>query len=174
MTIGDKVGQAGSYARDKASTARDALRDARDKASTARSTGASKVDESPLIALVGGLALGAVAAAFLPRTEKEAKVLGPVGNKLTTGARNAVQAARDAGTSKLDELGINKQSIGDTVKNLASSAAGAAKQAAAGGGQSGSTDGSSSSGSTGGGATGSMGGGSGLAGSTERSTSATI
>ena len=40
------------------------------------------------------------------------------------------QAARDAGQNKLDEMGINKGSIGGAVKDLAGSAADAAKRSA--------------------------------------------
>jgi len=183
VTIRDKVGQAGSYARDKASSAREALSGAREKASVARTSGADKIDESPVIALVGGLALGAIAAAFLPRTEKEKQLLGPVGSKVTSRARDAVQAAREAGQNKLGELGINKEAIGGAVKNLASSAADAAKQAAtsaagaakqsASSGDAGSTgDGTGGTGPSG--STGLGGSSSGLAGSTETSTSTAV
>lgn len=155
MTIGDKVGQAGSMVREKAAAARS-------RASTMRSSGAGTIDESPALALVGGLVLGAIAAAVLPRTQKETQLLAPVGGKISQSAKSAVQAARDASQSKLDELGINKESIGGAVKNLASSAAGAAKQAASGGG---------SSGSSGGGLSGATGGSSSLEGTRETSTS---
>ena len=122
-----------------------------------------------------GLALGAIAAAFLPRTEKEKQLLGPVGAKVTSRARTAVQAAREAGQNKLGELGINKEAIGGAVKNLATSAAGAAKQAAAGGGSSGgSMGGSGATGASGSSGTGTGGSSASLAGTTESSTSTAV
>lgn len=130
MTIGDKVGQAGSTIREKAAAARS-------RASDMRSGGASSIEQSPGLALVGGLVLGAIAAAVLPRTQRETQLLAPVGGKLSQSAKSAVQAARDASQSKLDELGINKESIGGAVKNLAGAAGDAAKRAAAGGQSSG-------------------------------------
>ena len=126
MTIGDKVGQVGSYARERAASART-------RASGMRSSGAGTIEESPMLALAGGLVLGAIAAVVLPRTQRESQLLAPVGGKLTQGAKSAVQAAREASQSKLDELGINKESIGGAVKNLAGSAADAAKRSATGG-----------------------------------------
>ena len=145
MTIKDSAGKASSYARDKAATAKttagDAMASARDRASSvaesARSSAsqasrrtAEGVDANPVAALIGGLALGALAAAVLPRTRKEEELLGPIGGKINDRARTAAQAAADAGRDKLDELGINKDSAIDKARELAQSAASVAKETA--------------------------------------------
>lgn len=145
MTIKDSAGKATSYAREKAATAKmtasDAVTSARIRASSvadsARSSAseasrktAEGVDANPVAALIGGLALGALAAAVLPRTRKEEELLGPIGGKINDRARTAAQAAADAGRDKLDELGINKDTAMDKARELASSAAGVAKETA--------------------------------------------
>lgn len=145
MTIKDSAERAGSFAKDKASVARtaasdayssaklragDALGTARDTAAEARRKTADGIDESPIAALIGGLAIGALAAAFLPRTQKEDELLGDLGGKINEKARNAAQAAKDAGRDKLDELGINKDSALDKAKEFAATAAGVARESA--------------------------------------------
>ena len=145
MTIKDSVGNATSFAREKASTvkstATDAVASARDKASTLASSardGASQarlktsdgIDANPVAALLGGLALGALAAAVLPRTRKEDELLGSAGSKINEKARTAAQAAMDAGQNKLDELGITKDAAMDKARELAQSAAGVVKETA--------------------------------------------
>lgn len=145
MTIKDSVGQAGTYAKDKASAAKSAATDAyaaarvragdavgtaRDTAAEARRRTADGIDESPIAALIGGLAIGALAAAFLPRTQKEDELLGNLGGKINDTARSAAQAAKEAGRDKLDELGINKDSAIDKAKELAQTAAGVARESA--------------------------------------------
>ena len=47
------------------------------RASAATAKAGDEIDEAPLIALAGGLAVGVLLAAFLPRTEREDKLLGP-------------------------------------------------------------------------------------------------
>lgn len=145
MTIKDKAGAATDYARDKASTARatatDAISSARDRASeladSARVTAsdvsrrtADGVDANPVAALIGGLALGALAAAVLPRTRKEDELLGDIGGKINDTARNAAQAAKETGRDKLEELGVNKDSAMDKVREVAQQAADLVKDSA--------------------------------------------
>lgn len=156
MTIKDSADRAGTYAKDKASAAAaaagdaystaktaagdaystakdraaDALGSARDTAAEARRRTADGIDESPIAALIGGLALGAIAAAFLPRTQKEDELLGNLGGKINDTARNAAQAAKEAGRDKLEELGINKDAAIDKAKELAQTAAGVARESA--------------------------------------------
>jgi len=88
------------------------------------------IDEAPLIALAGGLALGAILAALLPRSESEARMLRPVGNKLSGSARAAVAAAKDAGTSRLAELGLTREKGAETLRSIFETAGGAAKSSA--------------------------------------------
>jgi hypothetical protein len=88
------------------------------------------IDEAPLIALAGGLALGAILAALLPRTESETRMLRPVGDKLTDTARAAAEAAKDAGKSRLAELGLTKEKGTETLRSIFESAGDAAKTSA--------------------------------------------
>ena len=67
--------EAGSVIRDKAEAARDAAGDAygsaRESLAAAGEKAASGIDANPMIALAGGLALGAIAGVLLPRTRRE-------------------------------------------------------------------------------------------------------
>ena len=96
---------------------------ARAKVSTASKKVSEGVDGYPVAALVGGLALGAVVAALLPRTKKEDEILGHIGGELNNRAMEALGAARDAGIAKLDELGISTDAAGQQVGKLIESAA---------------------------------------------------
>jgi ElaB/YqjD/DUF883 family membrane-anchored ribosome-binding protein len=103
---------------------------------TARRT-AEGIEANPLSILVGGVALGVLAGALIPRTEQESKLLGPVGKRLTDTASGAAQAARNAGKAELDSLGLNKNAAREQVGKIldgvmkALSSAGAAAAAKA-------------------------------------------
>ena len=90
------------------------------KEAVARATkkAVESVDAFPVVALAGGLALGAVIGALLPRTKQEEELLGPIGGQLTGKALNAAHAARDAGQAKLNELGISTDAAGKQVGKL--------------------------------------------------------
>lgn len=109
------VADAYASGRDRAA---DAYATAREKARAATHSATESLDSNPLGALLGGLALGAVIGALLPRTERENKVLGAVGDKLQGAAREAAGAARDAGRSKLAELGISGDHARDTLRSV--------------------------------------------------------
>lgn len=96
----------------------DAYDSARESAVGAGARAREGVGEAPLIALGGGLALGALLAALLPRTRTEDKLLGPVGGKITDGAKAAAEAARDAGREKLTELNITRDAGTSAVQSL--------------------------------------------------------
>ena len=100
------------------STAEKALDSTRDTAREAARRAAEGIEANPLSVLVGGVALGVLAGALIPRTEQEGKLLGPVGKRLTDTATGAVQAARDAGKAELDTLGLNKDAARDQVGKL--------------------------------------------------------
>ncbi len=61
-----------------------------------------------MLALAGGLAAGALIAALLPRTETETRLIKPTARRVKDSARAAVEAARDTGSQRLDELGLNR------------------------------------------------------------------
>lgn len=71
-------------------------------------TASTQIDNSPLIALAGGIALGALIAAVLPQSERELDLLEPVGSKVTTAGRNSVEKFREASKAKVDELAGDK------------------------------------------------------------------
>ncbi len=84
-----------------------------------RATAASaRAGEMPLLALAGGVVLGAVLAALLPRTRTEDRLLGKVGGKITDSARTAADAAKEAGREKLSELNITRDAGASAVQSL--------------------------------------------------------
>ncbi len=109
------VADAYASGRDRAA---DAYATAREKARTAGRSAADSLDSNPMAALLGGLAIGAIVGALLPRTEREAKVLGAMGEKLQGAAREAADAAREAGRDKLAELGLNRDHARDAIKSI--------------------------------------------------------
>lgn len=76
------------------------------------------LSEAPLIALAGGIAAGALIAALLPRTQAEAKLIRPTARRVKDTARAAYKAAKDTGSEKLNELGINRQKGEETIRSL--------------------------------------------------------
>ena len=114
-------------ARDRAVEAYDSARDAARRAG--RSAG-DQFDEAPLIALGGGLALGALIAALLPTSRRERELLGPVTDRIKDTASSAAQAARDAGTSRLGELGLTRDRGSDLLREVVDGAADALRTSA--------------------------------------------
>ena len=93
---------------------------------------AQGAEANPIAVLAGGIAVGMLAGAFLPHSEQEAKLLGPVGKRLTDTAKGAAAAAKDAGKAELDSLGLNRDAaraqVGHVINGVlqALSSAGAA------------------------------------------------
>ena len=125
-------------ARERTSSAYQAAREAAGGAvetvrDTARSAGrrtADGVEANPVAAVVGGLALGVIAGALLPKTSAEEKALGTAGRKVTDTARQAVQAAKDAGRQQIDELGLSKDGLQRKLGEFTDKAAGAVRSSA--------------------------------------------
>lgn len=88
------------------------------------------IDEAPLIALAGGIAVGALLAAILPRTEAETRALRPMGKKVRNSAKAATRAAKDAGSAKLEELGLTAERGSEAVRSIFQGAADAARTSA--------------------------------------------
>lgn len=80
----------------------------RDRAADVGQSASRQIDNSPLIALGAGVALGAALGAVLPASRKERELLGPVGTKLTDAGYGAVDRARDMGKQKFDEMAGDK------------------------------------------------------------------
>ncbi|WP_106639273.1 hypothetical protein [Allosphingosinicella vermicomposti] len=127
-----RFSSAADNARNRASDAYRAARErtgsayssARSRASSATQRTSDAISANPVAAVVGGLAIGAVVAALLPKTQREVQALGATGARLTDKAREAAKSATDAGREKLDELGyaVVKEKIGAFVGGKASEA----------------------------------------------------
>ena len=96
----------------------------------ARQRTVGTLTEAPLIALAGGMAAGALIAALLPRTRTEARLVGPTARRVKESARAAYSAARDTGTERLDELGLNRDKGEATIRKLFEGVTDAAKASA--------------------------------------------
>lgn len=115
-----------TQARERVATAYAATRRT---AETARERTVAGIEQNPLAIVVGGLAIGAIAAAVLPRTRQETKVLGPVGKRIRGAASEAAKAAKRAGTETLDSLGVNGDAARAEANRLVQSAISAVSQA---------------------------------------------
>lgn len=109
---------------------KDGLDSARTSASDAGARASDAIEANPLGILAGGLALGAIAGALIPRSEKERDLLRPVGAKLGATAAAAIAAAKDAGRTELENRGLTKDSARDQAKTLLSNVGKAATGAA--------------------------------------------
>ena len=96
----------------------------------ARDYAADTLGQAPLLALAGGIAAGALIAALLPRTDAETRALRPTARRVKESARAAYDAAKDTGSQRLDELGLNRDKAEDTIRNLLEGVADAAKASA--------------------------------------------
>lgn len=94
------------------------LHDAKDAATDAARRTADAIEANPLAIVAGGIAIGALAGALIPRSAKEKQLLAPLGRSLGERARSAVAAARDAGASELQNAGLSKDAAKDQVKSL--------------------------------------------------------
>lgn len=89
----------------------DGARDAADRTVKA-------IDSNPIPVLVGGLAIGALAGALLPRSKREAELLAPVGQRIRATTSGAVSAAKDVGINELGALGLSKSALNDQAGKL--------------------------------------------------------
>lgn len=101
----------------------EAYEDARDRA-------VDTLSEAPLIALAGGIAAGALIAALLPRTEAESRAIRPAARRVKSTAKAAFDAAKDTGSQRLDELGLNREKGEATIRSLLDGLTDAAKASA--------------------------------------------
>lgn len=107
---------------------------ARERAGSAYETAGRRagegIDSNPVAAVIGGLAIGAIVAALLPRTRREEEYLGTVGRRLNDSAREAARAAREAGQGQLDELGLSREGLRTKLDEFTGRAVGAIKDSA--------------------------------------------
>ncbi len=125
----DQSNDTHSTLEDARTAAAQKLHDARDKAAEALATSrettkqavhraASEIETNPLAILAGGLAVGALVGALIPRSAKEKELLAPVGKRLSDNARQAFAAAKEAGRSELDQAGLTPGAAKDRGKDL--------------------------------------------------------
>lgn len=112
------VARAGDTVESSRETARDAAHQATDF-----------IEGNPLGAIAGGLALGALVGALVPRSDREKQLLAPVGKKIGVAAVAALAAAKDVGRNELGELGLTKDAARDQAKSLLKGVAKAASHA---------------------------------------------
>ena len=103
---------------------------ARDRVGNAGRRAGETLEEAPLLVLAAGIAAGAAIAALLPRSKTEDRLLRPVTDRARETARTAVQAAKDAGQGRLDELGLTRQKGSDAIRSIIEGASDAAKASA--------------------------------------------
>ena len=103
-------------ARDRTASAYEA---ARTRASDATRKANEQLSIYPLSAVVGGFLIGAVAAALIPRTERETKLMGKAGRKVAGAAKEAAQRGLDAGREQFDELRTKAaETVSEAVNDL--------------------------------------------------------
>lgn len=76
------------------------------------------IGSNPLGIVIGGLAVGAIAGALVPRSAREKELLAPLGKQLGARARTAFDAAKAAGLEELDNRGLTKDGVRDQAKSL--------------------------------------------------------
>lgn len=109
----------------------------RDSAREAAKRASANIDTNPLAVVVGGAALGVLAAALIPRSAREKELLAPVGKRLSETATAAVAAAKESAQAELESRGLTKDGARDQVRSLleglgaAASSAGTAAAGAA-------------------------------------------
>jgi len=89
------------------------------------------LESNPLAALLGGIAIGAIAGALIPRLAKEKELLAPLGEKIGDAARAALGAGKSAGAEALEEAGLSSDQIRAQVSKLVEQALKAANEAGA-------------------------------------------
>ena len=100
---------------DKAAHAYEATRD---KAYDAARTTAETLEGNPLGMLVGGIALGALVAAVLPRSQRERELLAPAGRRLAAALTAAIAAAKEAGRGELEQLNLTPDAAKEKARSL--------------------------------------------------------
>lgn len=97
----------------------------------AKRTTVESLGENPLALVAGGIAVGMLVGALVPRLDKEREVLDPLGRKLAGSATAAARAAREAGQSEIEALLPDRNATKDRVTQLIGTVLDAAKGAAA-------------------------------------------
>lgn len=112
---------------------RDGAAATRVRAKAAQEKARNGLSGNPLTAVVGGLALGAIIAALLPKTQRERRLVGPVSRSVKSSAKTAAKVAGNVAKAELIALGVSGDAARKQVRELAgkiSKAASSASEAA--------------------------------------------
>jgi ElaB/YqjD/DUF883 family membrane-anchored ribosome-binding protein len=124
MASNDNSGGRDRAARGRAAEAFEAARErtasayeaARSRAGDVTRQASEQLAVYPVAAVIGGFAVGALLATLLPRTEREERLLGRTGRRITDAARDAAQKGFDAGKTQIEELRAKAaQKVGEAV-----------------------------------------------------------
>ncbi|UIJ43666.1 hypothetical protein LZK98_11245 [Sphingomonas cannabina] len=85
------------------------------------------IEANPVAAVAGGLAIGLVIGALIPRGTREKEALRPVGKRIAEGAKAAVAAARETGKEQLDTATASRDAAKEGIRKVLESAVGAAR-----------------------------------------------
>lgn len=113
----------------KRDKAKSKIKEARKAANDAALRATEAIDSNPMSVFIGGLALGVIAGALIPRSEREKTVLAGVGKRIADTASAAAKAARDTGKEQLSGATLSKDSAKSTAQAIFGSALAAAKEA---------------------------------------------
>ena len=109
-----------------------AIEAARDAAASATEKASKQIADNPLAALLGGIALGAVAGVLIPKTKAEVEALSglALGDRLSEAAKAAAAAARSTGKESLGDFVLNREtSMNEAVTKIIEAAFAAATSA---------------------------------------------
>jgi hypothetical protein len=115
---------------DTSQTATSARQRAIEAYGDARDRAVDTLGEAPFLALAGGIAAGALIAVLLPRTRTETRLVRPTARRVKDSAQAAIDAARDTGSKRLDELGLSRAKGEETIRNLIDGLSDAARASA--------------------------------------------
>ena len=115
--------------------ASDAYRSSKRSVKKATTRVEKRAKDNPLAIVAGGIAIGAVIGALLPKTQKEEELLGTVGKRLADGAAAAAIAVRDTGKAEFASLKPDASGAKDRAGSIATHIFEAAKSAAINAGQ---------------------------------------
>jgi hypothetical protein len=106
----------GSRAADAYQAARERTASAYEAARNRASDVTDQLAVYPVGAVIGGFVVGALIGALLPRTQRETRLLGDTGRKITGAARDAAQRGLDAGKEQVEQIRAKAaQKVGEAV-----------------------------------------------------------
>jgi hypothetical protein len=79
---------------------------------------AKSIDTDPLPVIVGGLAIGVLAGALIPRSDRETAMLAPIGKRIKDTTGGAIKAAKNVGVEEFGALGLSKSALNDQAGKL--------------------------------------------------------